>query len=175
MSTIPDTKKKIKISWWNINKRFYLFKQNEKILTSIFDDNYDMIFISETNLGYSALPQFHDYTLVADPNKKTCACGGIAWYVRNQLAKHVTQTQFNDSYISFRLDIAPRYVFIGAYIQPEGARNFKVNMFADVGAILSDCKEKGLIPYIGGDFNSRPGDFNARKMWIIIIIIIISH
>ena len=33
-------------------------------------------------------------------------------------------------------------------------------MFADVGAMLAECKEKGLIPYIGGDFNSRPGDLN---------------
>ena len=134
---IPDTKKKIKISWWNVNKRFYLFNQNEKILKSIFDEYYDMIFISETNLGYEALPQFSKYTLVADPNKKTCTCGGIAWYVRNDLAKHIICPQVNDSYISFQLDIAPKYVFVGVYIQPEGARNFKVNMFADVGALLS--------------------------------------
>ena len=120
-----------------------------------------MIFISETNLGYDALPFFDDYTLVADPNKKLCTCGGLAWYVKNNLARHIIEKQFNDSYISFRLDIAPKYVFVGVYIQPEGARNFKVNMFAEVGGFLNDCKEKGLIPFVGGDFNSRPGDLNA--------------
>ena len=119
-----------------------------------------LIFISETNMGYDALPAFKIYTLLADPNKKICTCGGIAWYVRNSLAKHIMQTCFNDSFISFRLDIAPNYVFVGVYIQPEGARNFNVNMFAEVGAMLVDCKDKGLIPYIGRDFNSRPGDLN---------------
>ena len=162
MKRIPDRKKPINISWWNINKRFYLFNQNsKKLIKSIFDNDIDMIFISETNLGYGALPSFDGYTVVADTNKKICTCGGIAWYVKNHFAKHISHTRFNDSYISFRLDIAPKYVFIGAYIQPEGARHFKTNMFADVGALLAEYKEKGLIPFIGGDFNSRLGDFNT--------------
>ena len=151
----------INISWWNVNKRFYLFQNPEKLLKSIFDESHDMIFISETNLGFEALPSFDNYTLVADPNKKLCTCGGIAWYVKDSLARHIFQTQFNESFISFRLDIAPQYIFIGVYIQPEGARSFNLNMFADVGALLAECKEKGLTPYVGGDFNSRPGDLNV--------------
>ena len=105
-----------------------------------------MIFISETNLGYDALPSFKEYTMVADPSKKTCIYGGIAWYIKTSLAKHVFQTQFNDAYISFRLTICPNYVFIGVYVQPEGARYFNVNMFADLGAHLAECYEKGLTP-----------------------------
>ena len=41
-------------------------------------------------------------------------------------------------------------------------------MFAEVGALLADCDQKGLIPYIGGDFNSRPGDLhliNTDNTW----------
>ena len=155
MSEILDAKMTINISWWNVNKRFYLFSQNpEKIMKSIFDGDHDMIFISETNLGFEALPSFADYAVIADPHRKLCHYGGIAWYVKNTLARHIFQTQFNESYISFRLDIAPKYIFIGVYIQPEGARSFDVSMFADVGAMLSDCREKGLTPFIGGDFNT---------------------
>ena len=55
-----------------------------RLLKLIFDDNYGMKFISETNLGYAALPQVSKYTLVADLNKKTCTCGGIAWYEISQ-------------------------------------------------------------------------------------------
>ena len=127
-----------------------------------------MIFISETNLGYDALPSFEKYTRVADPSKKTCSYGGIAWYIKNSLAKHMFQVQFNEAYISFRLTIFPNYVFIGVYVQPEGARHFKVNMFADVGALLAECHDKGFTPYIGGDFNSRPGDLhliNSDNTW----------
>ena len=127
-----------------------------------------MIFISETNLGYDALPSFKEYSVVADPSKKICYYGGIAWYVKNSLAKHMFQVHFNEAYISFRLNIAPKYVFIGVYVQPEGARSFNVNMFADVGAHLAECHERGLIPFIGGDFNSRPGDLkqvNSNSMW----------
>ena len=128
-----------------------------------------MIFISETNLGHSALPSFKDFTTVADPSKKVCNYGGIAWYVRNSLARHMFQVQFNESYISFRLKLVPKIVFIGVYVQPEGARHFNIDMFAEVGALLVDCDQKGLIPYVGGDFNSRPGDFhliNTDTSWI---------
>ena len=171
MKKIPDTKIPIKIAWWNINKRFYLFtKHSKNNIASIFDEDYgyDMIFISETNLGHDALPSFKDYTTVADPSQKICTCGGIAWYVRNSLAKHMFQVQFNEAYISFRLRLAPKIVFIGVYVQPEGARNFNVHMFADVGALLADCDQKGLVPYVGGDFNSRPGDLhliNTDTTW----------
>ena len=127
-----------------------------------------MIFISETNLGYDALPSFKDFTIVADPSKKICTYGGIAWYVRNSLAKYMFQVQFNEAYISFRLKLVPNFVFIGVYVQPEGARNFNVHMFAEVGALLADCDQKGLVPYVGGDFNSRPGDLhliNSDTTW----------
>ena len=130
-----------------------------------------MIFISETNLDYDALPSFKDFTTVADPSKKICTYDGIAWYVRNSLAKHMFQVQFNEVYISFRLRLVPNFVFIGVYVQPEGARNFDVHMFAEVGALLADCDQKGLIPYVGGDFNSRPGDLhliNTDTTWTYV-------
>ena len=99
---------------------------------------------------------------------KVCSFGGIAWYVKDGLAKHVFRVQYNQAYISFRLDFAPEYVFIGVYIQPEGGRYFSVNMFADVGTCLMECSESGLTPFVGGDFNCRPGDLRQLgngNMW----------
>ena len=118
----------------------------------------DLIFISETNLAYDTLPTFDEYTLIADASVKSCSYGGIAWYVKDSIAKHVFHVTHNQAFISFRLDIAPRYLFVGVYIQPEGARHFDTKMFSDLGSLLIDCREKGLIPFIGGDFNSRPGE-----------------
>ena len=118
----------------------------------------DMIFISETNLAYDALPTFDEYTLIADASVKSCYYGGIAWYVKDYIAKHVFQVSYNPAFISFRLEIAPQFLFIGVYIQPEGGRYFNMNMFSDLGSLLIECQEKGLVPFVGGDFNSRPGD-----------------
>ena len=128
-----------------------------------------MIFVSETNLGYDALPTFKDYALIADPSLKSCSHGGIAWYVKHFLAKHIFQVVYNTAFISFRIDIVPDVVFIGVYIQPEGGRYFNVNMFSDLGALLVEYREKGITPFIGGDFNSRPGDLQKlgnNKSWI---------
>ena len=99
----------------------------------------DMFFVSETNLGFDALPAFEGYTTVADSNVKVCSFGGIAWYVKDALAKHLFHVCYNQAYISFRLDLAPQYVFIGVYIQPEEGRYFNVNMFSDVASALVDC------------------------------------
>ena len=49
-------------------------------------------------------------------------------------------------------------MFIGIYIQPEGARHFNVNMYAEVATVLIDCHGKGITPDIAGDFNVRPGN-----------------
>ena len=42
-------------------------------------------------------------------------------------------------------------------------------MFSRLGAALIEFHEKGLTPFVGGDFNSRPGDsrqFGNNKSWI---------
>ena len=146
---------------WNVNKRFYLYSKHPEKFNSLFSREYDIIFISETNLGYDALPEFDKYVLFADPDRKLCNFGGIACYVRNNIASHVFQVKYHVSYISFRIDTCPGFMFVGVYIQPEGARHFKESMFSDLSLILIECHEKGLIPFIGGDFNSRPGNLDS--------------
>ena len=160
MSLIPESNKKLKILWWNCNKRFYLYSNNIKknYSGSYFDGRYDLIFVSETNLGYDALPNFKDYSLYADIEKKTCTYGGIAWYVKDSLAKHVFRIRYSDSHISFQLDITPGYEYFGVYIQPEGARYFNPSMFSRLASDIISSRENGMIPLIGGDFNSRIGD-----------------
>ena len=80
---------------------------------------------------------------------------------QNQFAKHMIHTNFGNSYISFRLDTTPKFVFIGVYVLSKSAPIFNVDMFADVGSLLVKCREEGLFLFIGGDFNSRPREFTA--------------
>ena len=129
---------------------------------------YDLVFISETNLGYDALPRFDKYVLIANPDEVTCSHGGIAWYVKDNLAAHVYRTRFHTSYISLQLDIVPNCMFMGVYFQPEGTRYFEPSMFSDVVSALIECTESGVVPYIGGDFNSHIGDpniINTSGQW----------
>ena len=86
---IPDNFTNIRIVCWNVNKRFSSYAKNPEKFNNIFSDAYDIIFISETNLGYGALPTFRNYTLFADPDRKLCNFGGIACYVVNSMANHV--------------------------------------------------------------------------------------
>ena len=71
-------------------------------------------------------------------------------------ARHVFQVPFDPVYICFRLDFVPNYVFIGVYIQPEGARYFKMEMFSRLGATLIEYYEKGLTHVIGEDLTRDP-------------------
>ena len=50
------------------------------------------------------------------------------------------QTIYGTSFISLSLDICPKYVFIGAYIK--------------------ECHDNGKVVFMGGDWNSRRGNFN---------------
>ena len=146
--------------WWNCNKKLHFFNNLEKQKNTFFDSKYDLIFISETNLGYSALPIIKNFTIIADPDKKVCSHGGIVWYLKNHLARHIFQTCFRDSHISFRLAVIPKFVFFGVYIQPEGARYFDATMFSSLSSDIIDTTNKGLVPIIGGDFNARAGNIN---------------
>ena len=111
--SIPDNLLIVNILWWNINKRFNIYsKSSRKLNHPYFDGVYDMIFISETNLGYGVLPIFKNYVILADPDKKSCSFGGIAWYVKDRLASHLFHIQYHSSFISFRLDTYPVYIFI---------------------------------------------------------------
>ena len=120
---------------------------------------YDIIFLSETNLGYDVLPSFQSYKKFANPDHQICKFGGIACYVKEGLANHLFQVKYDTSYISFRIDTCPSFMFYGVYIQPEGARYFHESLFTDLANSLMECNEKSFIPVIGGDLNCRPGNF----------------
>ena len=111
-------------------------------------------------MTYLALPTIVNYTTFADPKKKFCNHGGIAAYVKNCFASNIFDLSYNECYVSFRLDIAPTYLFGGVYINPENSKYFTPEMFAELDSLLVRCDENDYIPYIGGDFNSRLGDFN---------------
>ena len=106
-----------------------------------------------------ALPKIVNYTAFADPKKNFCNHGGIAAYVKNCFASNIFDLSYNECYVSFRLDIAPTYLFGGVYINPENSKYFTPEMFTELDSLLVRCDENDYIPYIG-DFNSRLGDFN---------------
>ena len=115
-----------------------------------------MVFIFETNLTTMALPTFDNYTVISNPNRKSSSHGGIAVYIKNHLRKNVIDIEYNECYISFRLDIAPDFIFAGIYIQPENSKYFSIQRYA----LLRKCNQCNYTPFIGGDFNSILGDMN---------------
>ena len=81
-------------------------------------------------------------------------------YIKNNLVKNVMDISYNRSFLAFRFDFGPSYLFGGVYIQPENSKNFEPGMFADLDTLTSRCIEYDYTPFIGGDFNSRLGDLN---------------
>ena len=147
-----------------MNKRLYLCRDN---ITTPFTRNndFDVLFILETNLAASVLPDIKHFTAFADPNTKSSRHGGIALYIRNNIAENVFDISYKECYISFRFDFAPEFLYDGVYIQPENSKYFKINMFAELDLLLHKCTEWHLTPYVGGDFNSRLGDLNLLGTW----------
>ena len=84
-------------------------------------------------------------------------------YVRSALAPHVFNIMFNESYVSFRLNFIPTFVFIGCYIQPENSKYFDPDMFGELGALLMTLQERKLNPIMGGDLNCRFGNLNQLR------------
>ena len=125
----------------------------------IFSIKPNVIFLSETAIGYGGLPLIPGYTTFADKMVQTTNHGGLVMYIKSKYAPHVFDILYKTCYISFRLDFCPQFVFIGVYIQPESSKYFSNGMFADISAHLIDCTNKLLTTIIGGDFNSRPGNF----------------
>lgn len=151
----------MKIMFWNLNKRFYLFESNLcKFPNPIISNQPDMFFISETGLAYGALPNFKGYKCIADPNHNVVKSGGIAWFVKNTIYPHVVKVKYNKCYISFMLDIIPSIVFIGIYIYPQNSRYFLSSMFSELTATMIDFHDKNYNIIAGGDINCRPGDLN---------------
>ena len=124
----------------------------------------DIIFILETSTGYQALSEIKDYRKYADENIHDLNHGGIAMYVQKLLILHVIDVKYGNGYKSFRLDYAPRFLFIGMYIQPENSLYFNESMFCDLSTMLLEPQEKKLIPILGDDMNCRFGNLKIYFM-----------
>ena len=130
------------------------------ILTQRTDFIYehDVLFISETHTTLKSLPKIDGYQKFADPEIEERSRGGIALYVRNHLTKEVCNIMYDECFITFKLKESPSFLFIGVYIPPEGSRYEDIGAFARLSILLKDCQKKKITPFIGGDFNSRPGN-----------------
>ena len=123
----------------------------------------DIVFLTETSAGYDAIPTIGGYEKFADKEIRELNHGGIVCYVRSALAPHVFNIIFNESYVSFRLNFIPTFVFIGCYIQPENSKYFDPDMFGELGALLMTLQERKLNPIMGGDLNCRFGNLNQLR------------
>ena len=128
--------------------------------TSPLSEEPDVIFVTETAVGYEAIPTIRGYNKYADKDVQVLNHGGIAFYIRRKLAPHVFNVDFKTCYVSFRLNFVPTLVFIGCYIQPENSKYFDPDMFSELGSFLISLREKKLAPIMGGDLNCRFGDLN---------------
>ena len=73
---------------------------------------------------------------------------------------------YNVCFISFKLSNVPSYIFIGVYIPPEDSPYADPACFARLNTLLMENLRKGVIPFIGGDFNSRIGNMeDLRNNW----------
>ena len=114
--------------------------------TSPLSEEPDVIFVTETAVGYEAIPTIRGYNKYADKDVRVLNHGGIAFYIRSKLVPHVFNVDFNTCYVSFRLNFVPTLVFIGCYIQPESSKYFDPDMFSELGSFLISLREKKLAP-----------------------------
>ena len=129
----------------------------------------NIIFLSETAMGYDIIPEIENFKKYADTSKLQLNHGGIVAYVHTELVPHVFDVKYNTCYTSFRLDFAPSFLFIGVYIQPENSRYFSADMFGVLSNLLISSNEKNIIPVMGGDMNCRFGNlsevFRGKKVY----------
>ena len=111
-------------------------------------------------MGYEIIPEIENFKKYADQNVLQLNHGGIVAYVHKTLISHVFDVQYETCYLSFRLDFAPTFIFIGVYIQPENSRYFSTEMFGVLSSLLISANEKNLTPIMGGDMNCRLGNLN---------------
>ena len=149
--------KQIKILWWNVNRRPDTVLKSVSPITT---QKPNIIFLSETAMGFDIIPEIANYKKYADQSILKLNHGGIVAYVHKELVSHVFDIKYNTCYVSFRLDFAPDFVFIGIYIQPESSKYFSTDMFSDLSNLLISSNERCLIPVMGGDMNCRFGNLN---------------
>ena len=140
---MPDNASLLNILWWNVNRRLNTILLNVSPVT-IFKP--DIFFATEISFGYDAIPSIEEYQMFADKDVVQTNHGGIAVYVKVHLVPRVFDIILNTCYISFRLDFAPQFIFIGSYIQPENSKYFTVDMFCDLSSLLLSSQDKQSRP-----------------------------
>ena len=146
----------LKLLFWNVNGRWKQIADN--FPTSLH--GYDFMFLSETKLPVGYLPVINNYQTFIDPNVKLRHRGGVAVYVHERISKYVTKVSYDECFVSFMLSNSPKHIFIGVYLPPEDSVYADPTAFARLCDLLLKCRDKGLTPFLGGDFNSRLGELN---------------
>ena len=86
--------------------------------------------------------------------------GGLAVYVKDCYSQFVNNIRFSRCTISFSISIIPHVFFMGVYIYPVDSYNYDACDFGIVVEEVNFWLNKGYVPYIGGDFNSRIGNIS---------------
>ena len=125
----------------------------------------DIIFLSESHANVKILEDVPGFKLFGNPNTPIPVThGGIAVYVTNYLAQYVINLRYGKSSLSFCISTLPNTFFMGVYVYPTDSTNSDLTDFGELIDDISYWMDKGYTPFIGGDFNSRPGDLNIIGM-----------
>ena len=124
-------------------------------------NDFDFVFIEETHCNGNVLPTIDGFNIIADPAFPILSShGGIAVYLKTRLFEYVSNIRFTKISLSFKLTCFPKYCFMAVYMYPEDSRNHNTEDFGILSEEIEHWLEQGIIPFIGGDFNSRMGDLN---------------
>ena len=125
----------VNIIWWNNGRRSNIDKE--------FMNTKDIIFLSESHANVKILEDVPDFKLFGNSN---------------------TPIPFFHTSISFCISTLPNTFFMGVYVYPTNSTNSDLTDFGELIDDISYWMDKDYTPFIGGDFNSRPGDLNIIGM-----------
>ena len=121
----------------------------------------DIIFLSETRAITKIMEEIKGYNLFGNPDVPIpVSHGGLAVYVKDDLAQYVNNIRYGKCTLSFNLSIIPNVFLMGVYIYPTDSKNYDITDYRICINNIRYWLEKGLTPFVGGDLNSRPGDLN---------------
>ncbi len=149
-ATNHSAKLTLNIAWWNVNGKLDICEKEAKWI-----NNYDIVFVLET---HGKLPSIENFEIAAKFNSAHGKRGGLAAYTKKELVPDIFDVQSNECYIGFRLKQFPNYCFVGIYIPPCESIYYNDTCFADTIAHLLIRMNIGQLLFVGGDFNSRPGN-----------------
>ena len=117
-----------KILWWNVNRRPDIVQKN---ISPFESEKPNIIFLSETAMGYDILPDISNYQKYMDQSISQINHGGVVAYVHISLVSHVFDVQYETCYVSFRLDFAPSS-FLLVHTFSQKAQNTFLQSYLDL-------------------------------------------